>query len=66
MGSRISKTAGGRRLGLQAKFILLVIVLLTMAAANIATFHVMLRQLDGVAQTVDMDLLEGPGENVEI
>lgn len=54
MGSRSSKTAGGRKLGLQAKFILLVIVLLAMAGANIATFHVMLRQLDGVAETVDM------------
>lgn len=54
MGSRSSKTAGGRRLGLQAKFILLVVVLLAMAAANIATFHYMLRQLDGIAQTVDL------------
>ena len=54
MGTRFSKNPSGRRLGLQAKFILLVIVLLAMAAANIATFHIMLRQLDGVAQTVDM------------
>lgn len=54
MGTCISTLRGGRKLGLQAKFILLVIVLLGMAAANIATFHVMLRQLDGVAQAVDM------------
>ncbi|MCF7200923.1 EAL domain-containing protein [Pseudomonas oligotrophica] len=42
-----------RRFGLQGKFILLVVVLLAMAAANIATFHLMLGRLDGVAQTVD-------------
>lgn len=54
MGLAIPKISSGVRLGLQAKFILLVVVLLAMAAANIATFHIMLRQLDGVAQTVDM------------
>lgn len=42
-----------RRFGLQGKFIVLVVVLLAMAAANIGTFHLMLSRLDGVAQTVD-------------
>lgn len=54
MGPCISKPLRARWFGLQTKFILLVIVLLAMAAANIATFQIMLRQLDGVAQAVDM------------